>query len=123
MKVTHIKIKNIGIIADQKITIDKPLIIFYGETRQGKTTILNCVRYSALSALESRISWDVESDLCKTHRATKSRPYIMEIDGDDGETIRLDVFRDTPASRAYVRIHKEPKKDEEEEGVEENSEE
>jgi hypothetical protein len=62
-------------------------------------------------------------DLCKTHRATKSRPYIMEIDGDDGETIRLDVFRDTPASRAYVRIHKEPKKDEEEEGVEENSEE
>jgi hypothetical protein len=45
MKVTHIKIKNIGIIADQKITIDKPLIIFYGETRQGKTTILNCVRW------------------------------------------------------------------------------
>lgn len=40
-----IEIKNIGIIGDAKIKIDKPLIIFYGECRQGKSTILQAVRW------------------------------------------------------------------------------
>ena len=45
MKPTKLVIKNIGKIADETILIDKPLILFYGEIKQGKTTILNCVRW------------------------------------------------------------------------------
>jgi len=45
MKPTKLIIKNIGKIADTTIDINKPLILFYGEIKQGKTTILNCVRW------------------------------------------------------------------------------
>lgn len=45
MKCTKLTIKNIGLIADAVIEINKPLILFYGEIRQGKTTILNAVRW------------------------------------------------------------------------------
>lgn len=45
MKVTKLSIKNIGIIADTVITLDKPLILFYGEIKQGKSTILKAVRW------------------------------------------------------------------------------
>ena len=46
MRVTSLKIKNIGKIADSEIKIDKPLILFYGEIKQGKSTILNAVRWA-----------------------------------------------------------------------------
>ncbi len=46
MKVKKLIIKNIGIIADTTIELNKPLIIFYGEIMQGKTTILNAVRWA-----------------------------------------------------------------------------
>lgn len=45
MKISKLIIKNIGKIADENITLDKALILFYGEIRQGKSTILNCVRW------------------------------------------------------------------------------
>jgi predicted ATP-dependent endonuclease of OLD family len=45
MKVKSLTIKNIGMIADAFITLNKPLILFYGEIQQGKTTLLNAVRY------------------------------------------------------------------------------
>lgn len=45
MRVTKLTIKNIGLIADESIELNKPLIVFYGEIRQGKTTILNAVRW------------------------------------------------------------------------------
>lgn len=45
MKVTYLKIKNIGLIADETIQFNKPLILLYGEIRQGKSTFLNCVRW------------------------------------------------------------------------------
>jgi hypothetical protein len=45
MKPTKLKITNIGKIASETIIIDKPLILFYGEIKQGKTTILNSVRW------------------------------------------------------------------------------
>jgi len=45
IKPTKLIIKNIGKIADSVIEINKPLILFYGEIRQGKSTILNCVRW------------------------------------------------------------------------------
>lgn len=45
MKVTKLTIKNVGLIADTSIDLNKPLICFYGEIRQGKSTILNAVRW------------------------------------------------------------------------------
>lgn len=38
-------IKNVGKIKDETIEINKPLLLFYGDIMQGKTTILNCIRY------------------------------------------------------------------------------
>lgn len=55
MKVTNLKIHNVGMIADTDIKLDKPLIIFYGEIRQGKTTILNAVRWVCGGAFPSDI--------------------------------------------------------------------
>lgn len=45
MKVTYLKIKNIGLVADEKIEFNMPLILLYGQIRQGKTTFLNAVRW------------------------------------------------------------------------------
>src|SRR5580692_6519731 len=46
MKPTKLIIENIGKLSGkQTITINKPLILFYGEIKQGKTTILNAVRW------------------------------------------------------------------------------
>jgi hypothetical protein len=45
MKPIRLKIKNIGLIEDTEIEINKSLLLFFGDIRQGKTTILNCVRW------------------------------------------------------------------------------
>jgi len=45
MKTVSLYIKNIGLIGEELIKLDKSLILFFGEIRQGKTTILNAVRY------------------------------------------------------------------------------
>lgn len=45
MKVNKLTIENIGMMVKETISLDKPLLIFYGEIRQGKTTILNSVRW------------------------------------------------------------------------------
>jgi DNA repair ATPase RecN len=45
MKVKRLIIKNIGMIKDTTIELNKPLILFYGELMQGKTTILNSVKW------------------------------------------------------------------------------
>lgn len=45
MRVTKLTIHNVGKIGDTVIKLDKPLLLFYGEIRQGKTTILNAVRW------------------------------------------------------------------------------
>jgi AAA domain len=45
MKVTKLSIKGVGLITDTEILLNKPLLLFYGEIRQGKTTILNSVRW------------------------------------------------------------------------------
>jgi hypothetical protein len=44
MKVKELIIDNIGIIKYEKIKLDQPLILFFGQIRQGKTTILNAVK-------------------------------------------------------------------------------
>jgi DNA repair ATPase RecN len=44
MKVEKLVIKNIGIIENETIEFNKPLNLFYGDVRQGKTTVLNAVK-------------------------------------------------------------------------------
>lgn len=45
MKILSIQICNIGPIVNERIELNKPLLIFYGEIQQGKSTILNAVRW------------------------------------------------------------------------------
>ena len=45
MKATRLRVQNVGIIEDATIEIDKPLLIFYGEVMQGKSTILNSLKW------------------------------------------------------------------------------
>lgn len=45
MKVKKVTIKNIGPIESMELVFDKALMLFYGEIRQGKTTILNAIRW------------------------------------------------------------------------------
>ena len=40
MRATRLNIKNIGIIEDVDIQLDKPLTVFFGQIQQGKSTIL-----------------------------------------------------------------------------------
>ena len=44
MQLKTIEIKNIGLITNEVIPIDKPLLLFYGDIMQGKTTILHAVK-------------------------------------------------------------------------------
>lgn len=44
-KVTRLSVKNIGLIDDCVIELNKHLLLFYGEIRQGKTTLLNSVKW------------------------------------------------------------------------------
>jgi DNA repair exonuclease SbcCD ATPase subunit len=46
MKIKSLIINNIGLVKSETIKIDKPLILFYGDIKQGKTTILNCIRWA-----------------------------------------------------------------------------
>lgn len=55
MKATKLVIKNIGIIASEEIVIDKPLLIFYGSIRQGKSTLLKAVQWVCGGAFPSDI--------------------------------------------------------------------
>lgn len=45
MRAQKIIIKNIGLIASETIEFNKPLLLFYGDIRQGKSTILNAVKW------------------------------------------------------------------------------
>jgi len=45
MKAVKLTIKNIGIIGNIVIDLNKPLMLFYGDLRQGKTTILNAFKW------------------------------------------------------------------------------
>ena len=45
MKVVKLEIKNLGMIENMDIPVDKPLLLFYGQCCAGKTTILNAVKW------------------------------------------------------------------------------
>lgn len=76
MRITGLTIKNIGAIADISLAIDKPLILFYGEIKQGKTTILNAIRYAFGGAFPV--------DLLK-HGELEG---IVQLDSDEGRITR-----------------------------------
>ncbi len=44
MKIEKLVINNIGIIGSETVEFNKPLNLFYGDVRQGKTTILNAIK-------------------------------------------------------------------------------
>lgn len=44
MKIEKLVINNIGIIGNETVEFNKPLNLFYGDVRQGKTTILNAIK-------------------------------------------------------------------------------
>jgi hypothetical protein len=46
MKIQKLTITNIGMIENEVIPTESPLILFYGQIKQGKTTILNAIRYA-----------------------------------------------------------------------------
>jgi len=45
MKIKSLYIKNIGMIVEETIVFNQPLLLFYGAVKQGKSTILNAVRW------------------------------------------------------------------------------
>ena len=45
MKLKSIQIKNIGLLKDVYMEINTPLVLFYGDIMQGKTTILKAIKY------------------------------------------------------------------------------
>ncbi len=55
MRIKRLVIKNIGILADVDLALDKPLNLFFGDLRAGKSTILNAVRWAFGGAFPSDI--------------------------------------------------------------------
>lgn len=55
MRVISIEIKNVGIVEDVKLTLDKPLMLFYGDLKQGKSTILKAFKWAVGGGFPSDI--------------------------------------------------------------------
>ena len=97
MKAQKLTVKNIGMIADAVVELNKPLLCFYGEIRQGKTTLLNAVKWVFGGSFPSdiirrgeseamiRLDLDCGSILRTFYVAkdgsTKARALIFEKDG------------------------------------------
>lgn len=97
MKAVSLTVKNIGLVADANIEFNKPLILFYGEIQQGKTTLLNAVKWVFGGSFPSDIIRTGESEALvrltldcghierQWYRArngeTKSRPVVFEKNG------------------------------------------
>ncbi len=84
MKVKRLIIKNIGKIKDETIELNKALIIFYGEILQGKTTILNAVRWVMGGAFPEDIIRHGEKDgsiLLELDNGSISREFYKAKDG------------------------------------------
>jgi hypothetical protein len=45
MKATKLTIKNFGLIKEEELDINKPMIVFYGGVEQGKSSYLNAVKF------------------------------------------------------------------------------
>jgi DNA repair exonuclease SbcCD ATPase subunit len=71
MKITKLTIKNIGILEDVVININKPLLLFYGDISQGKSSILKSFLWLCGGAFPSDI----------IRRGQKEASIIAEFDG------------------------------------------
>ena len=96
-KALRIRIRNIGIIADTEFECNQPLLIFYGDIKAGKTTILRAVRWLfggafpqdiiRHGATEAHVSMDVDNGSITREwyrgadNVTQSRPIVFVRDG------------------------------------------
>ena len=98
MKIKNLHIENIGLIANETIEFNQPLMLFYGAIRAGKSTILNCVRWVFGGAFPSDIIRHGQGEAViqimfengylkrefyysEDKKEVKSRPLVLVLDG------------------------------------------
>lgn len=79
MKVTKLTVRNIGIIEDAEINIDKPEIVFFGDIKQGKSTLLNAVRWAFGGAVPADIirHGQLEASVQLEGEDAAGRPWVI----------------------------------------------
>lgn len=79
MKVSKLTVKNIGIIADAEIEINKPQVVFYGDIKQGKSTLLNAVRWVCGGAFPADIIRHGQQDASVQLEGTEAngQPWVI----------------------------------------------
>jgi len=107
MKVTRLTVKNIGIIEDACVEINKPEIIFYGEIKQGKSTLLNAVRWVCGGAVPGDIirHGQTEASVMLEGLESDGKPWMIQRGwyvGKDGST----KAREVVYTRAGVPVKK-----------------
>ena len=107
MKATRLTIRNLGVLEDVDIEIDKPLTVFFGDIRQGKSTILRAITMLAgggfpddiirHGAQQAEIKLTLEDGYIKRsfyRRRTDGKTTARPIEWvQDGELQRGDVVR------------------------------
>ena len=96
MKATKLTIKNIGAITEMVIPLDRPLILFYGKIRQGKTTILNSIRWLSGAA-------DAPADIIR-HGAKEGSIELECVDGSASMSWYRSPKDGTTKARARVLV-------------------
>lgn len=89
MKALSLHIKNIGLVTDEVIEINQPLILFYGDIKQGKTTILNCFKWVCGGAFPDDIIQHGKNDASidfKFDNAMISRSFYRSKPDAEGKT-------------------------------------
>lgn len=79
MKVTKLTVTNIGIVKDAAIEINKPEIVFYGDIKQGKSTLLNAVRWVCGGAFPDDIirHGQIEASAQLEGTETDGKPWVI----------------------------------------------
>ena len=97
MKAIKLIVKNIGLIEESSIKLNKPLIVLYGEVKQGKTSFLNAVKWVMGGKFPTDMIRNGETEasiilvldcgaitrtfFLSKDGSTKARPVIFERDG------------------------------------------
>lgn len=80
MKPVKLSISNIGILKEVEIPLDKDAVILTGEVRQGKTTILNCIKFL--------FGTTYPNDIIRHGQ----REAFIQVDFEDGSTVRKEFY-------------------------------
>lgn len=83
-KITKLTIRNIGALEDVTLELNKPLLLFYGDIRQGKSTILNSLRWN--------FGGPFPDDVIR-HGAEEAAIRIDFIDGDKTGWVQREFYR------------------------------